>query len=240
MARKPESREDRSGAPARSGPDDQTALPSSRSPDEHAWLQRLDKSIDRASIKPDRAAARPPTPPRPPDAPILVQPPHPASLDSQALLAQCVFRKGRSSGPGGQHRNKVETLVELLHEPTGVEAHAGERRSATENHRVATSRLRLALATRARASVPTGDCRSPLWRSRCKGGRIVVSTSHEDFPAILAEALDVLWACDLDPKSAAARLCCTMSQLVKLLKDHAPAWVWVNAHRAALGLYALK
>lgn len=209
-----------------------------RSHDERAWLQRLDQSIAKA---PGASLSRTrPQSAREAEAPILVAPPHPATIALDALLSQCTFRRGRSSGPGGQHRNKVETLVELCHDATSVEAHAGERRTVTENHRVAVTRLRLALATRVRTGVPVGDCRSPLWRSRCKSGRIVVSVSHEDFPSMLAHALDVLWACDLDPKPASSRLCCTMSQLVKLVKDHPPAWIMLNAHRAARGMHGLK
>jgi hypothetical protein len=178
-------------------------------------------------------------------APVMLTRPHPATLGLDVLRAQCDMRKGRSSGPGGQHRNKVETLVRLSHTPTGIEAHAGERRSATENLREALWRLRLSLATRARCDVPAGDARSTLWRARCTqqgkhAGKIVVSPVHDDYPAILSEALDVLWACDLNTPTAAARLVCTSSQLTKLIKDHPPAWLWVNAQRTARGLHQLK
>ncbi len=115
----------------------------------------------------------------------------------------------------------------------------------TENKREAIWRLRLALAVQVRCAVLNGDARSDLWKSRCptsRGGpgRISVSPTHDDYPAVLAEALDVLWGCGLEPKPAAARLCCTASQLVKLLKDHPPAFVLLNTHRAAHGLRALK
>ena len=54
-------------------------------------------------------------------------------------------------------------------------------------------RLRINLALGAR-STRTADTPSPLWLTRCQGGKIVISPRHEDFPAILAEALDVLFA----------------------------------------------
>lgn len=34
---------------------------------------------------------------------------------------------GRGSGPGGQHKNKTETLVKVLHRPTGITAKADGR-----------------------------------------------------------------------------------------------------------------
>lgn len=172
--------------------------------------------------------------------PVRLPPPHPATLDDDALLRQCVLTRGRSTGPGGQHRNKVETLVELLHEPTGIEAHAGERRSVRENTPAAVCRLRLALGVRARCPVPAGDVRSALWRARCTpAGRIVCSPEHRDYPSLLAEALDMIDACDLDVKKASARLECSSSQLIRLVKDHPPAFVWLNAARAGAGLHAL-
>lgn len=185
---------------------------------------------------------------------------HPACLDDDALLAQCRVGRGRTGGPGGQNRNKVETLIELCHLPTGVEAHASERRSQTENRRVALRRLRLALAIAFRTSVPLGDIGSDLWKSRRApapkdahagsppqgrwsaggAGRLTVNPDHHDFPALLAEALDVLCSSNWDPKHASLRLECSPSQLVKLIRQHPPALVMVNHQRAALKLAPLK
>ena len=51
-----------------------------------------------------------------------------AELDDDDLLAQCRVETMRGSGPGGQHRNKVESAVRLTHEPTGIVVTASERR----------------------------------------------------------------------------------------------------------------
>lgn len=172
---------------------------------------------------------------------LWTTPPHPATLGDDALLSQCDISKQRTSGPGGQHRNKVETAVNLLHEPTGVEASAGERRSVRENRPMAVRRLRLALAVVVRCPVHEGDQRSTLWRGRCDAkGHIACNPEHHDYPAMLAEAMDNLWSCELDPKRAAMRLGCSTSQLVRLVKDHPPAMVALNAARAAADLHALR
>jgi hypothetical protein len=162
---------------------------------------------------------------------------HPAALDPARLLAECDSRRTRRSGPGGQNRNKVETAVILKHRPTGLVAEASERRSQAENMRVALFRLRLnlALAVRRPAASP-----SPLWRSRCRGGRIAVNPGHDDFPAIVAEALDHLAARDMDVRAAAESLECSSSQLVKLLKDEPRALSQVNDRRAEIGLGPLR
>ncbi len=165
---------------------------------------------------------------------------HPAALDPDQLLAQCETSRDRASGPGGQHRNKVETRITLKHIPTGHVAQAGERRSAVENQRMALRRLRLILATELRTPVPAGDARSALWISRCHDGRIACNDEHQDFPAMLAEAMDNLWQCELDPAKAAARLLCTPSQLIKLLRKHPPAIIALNAARAQRGQHAIK
>ena len=172
------------------------------------------------------------------DAPE-VREPHPSMLDDDALMAQCKWTRSRDGGPGGQHRNKVETVVTLVHTPTGISAKAGERRTVRENKPVATRRLRLALATQHRVGIPAGDCRTPLWRERVRKQKIVLSVKHRDFPAMLAEALDVIAAANQDMKKASTRLECSPSQLIKLIKEHPPAWVMLNAQREKLGLHAL-
>ncbi|MBL8747233.1 MAG: peptide chain release factor-like protein, partial [Phycisphaerae bacterium] len=111
---------------------------------------------------------------------------HPAALDDEALLAQCDMTKNRSSGPGGQHRNKVESQVHLFHTPTGVSAQAAERRSSHENKRVALRRLRLLLAVEVRRGVPAGDIGSELWWSRVK--RAPKGKMEEIFPGVRVRA----------------------------------------------------
>lgn len=164
---------------------------------------------------------------------------HPSLLSDEELLGQCEFGRGRSSGPGGQHRNKVETEVTLTHRPTGLKGKAGERRSQVENKRVALKRLRLVLAVQVREGVCDGDCRSELWKSRCRGGKISCNPKHADFSALLAEALDVIAAAGFDPKAASVRLECTTSQLIRFVKDHPPAFSWWNKARADQEMHVL-
>jgi hypothetical protein len=165
---------------------------------------------------------------------------HPAAGSPEQLWADCQVRLLRRSGPGGQHRNKVQTAVSLRHLPTGVCAEASERRSQAQNRSVALFRLRVNLALKIRGPrVP--DCApSPLWQSRCSGGVLKVGVSHHDFPALLAEALDVLAAMAAEPTPAAAFLGCTASQLVRLLKRDPRALVLVNRWRRERHLHILQ
>lgn len=166
--------------------------------------------------------------------------PHPACLDEAELLKQCELGRSRTSGPGGQNRNKVETHVTVTHRPSGLEGQAGERRSQIENKRVAVRRLRLLLAVEVRTGVPIGEVGSMLWRSRRRGLKIVCNPEHADYPALLAEALDVIAAAGWDHRRAGLRLEVTPSQLLGLLRDHPPALARFNAERAGRGMRVLK
>lgn len=70
-------------------------------------------------------------------------------LPDESLLAQCEVQAHRASGPGGQHRNKAETAVRLVHLPSGVSVEGKDERSRTQNLRIALGRLREKLARRA-------------------------------------------------------------------------------------------
>lgn len=65
-----------------------------------------------------------------------------AALSDDALRAECEEQFFIASGPGGQHRNKTESGVRLIHKPTGVTVTATERRSQLENRGHALDRLR--------------------------------------------------------------------------------------------------
>jgi hypothetical protein len=174
--------------------------------------------------------------------------PHPASLDDEALLRECRVERGRFrlAGPGGQHRNKVETGVRLLHEPTGLSAQASERRQQTENQRVALRRLRLVLALHVRRPVRLhpfdGYEPSERWRRHADpgAGALRVNPDHRDLPAILAEAMDLVSACDFDVREAATLSGVTMTQLVKLLRIEPEALERINAERASRSQRRLK
>lgn len=168
--------------------------------------------------------------------------PHPASLPIDELLANCDIVCQRRGGPGGQHRNKVETAVIITHRPTGIRAEANERRSQAENQREVIRRLRLRLATEIRSAPLTNDIvisPSPLWQSRSSGGKLSINPSHADFPTLLAEALDAVSTAEFDVAAAAISLGVSTTQLVRFLQDEPPAWTAVNAARRQRGLRPL-
>jgi len=158
---------------------------------------------------------------------------HPAQLPIEKLLAECETKRTRGSGPGGQHRNKVETAIVVEHLPTGLRGEASERRSQQQNRQQAIFRLRVKLALRVRHE-PTAQP-SELWRQRATGGRVSVSAQHEDFPALLAESLDVIDANSYSIRASAEFLGVTASQLVKFLKVESAALVHVNRERQTRG-----
>ncbi|SRR5579875_1736232 len=66
-------------------------------------------------------------------------PPH--QTDRATLERESDITYFVASGPGGQHRNKVETGVRLVHRPSGITVTATERRSQHANREVAYARL---------------------------------------------------------------------------------------------------
>jgi hypothetical protein len=157
--------------------------------------------------------------------------------DDAILLSECSVRAQRRSGPGGQHRNKVETGIFLTHLPSGLSAGATERRSQAENRQVAVARLRLRMAIAVRETPAEA---SSLWQSRCHSRRVTVSHRHPDYAQLLAEAFDHLSAAQWQPTVAARALHCSVSSLVRLVRRDAQAWQYLNQKRLERGLAPLR
>ncbi|KAG0568672.1 hypothetical protein KC19_6G037000 [Ceratodon purpureus] len=112
-------------------------------------------------------------------------------LTDGELQRQCRVETLRSSGPGGQHRNKTESAVRLLHLPTGLVAFAAEDRSQHKNRSKAFKRLREVIAMEVRRPVELKGYRTPpeLMRilpsgpkaSRKREGGQKIGPNHDDF-----------------------------------------------------------
>ncbi|MDX2031281.1 MAG: peptide chain release factor-like protein [Blastocatellia bacterium] len=61
--------------------------------------------------------------------------------DRESLERDCDMEFFVAGGPGGQHRNKVETGVRLTHRPTDTVVTATERRSQSANRDAAYERM---------------------------------------------------------------------------------------------------
>ena len=122
------------------------------------------------------AAARSSPLPPPPEQ-ILLRAPHPSTINPDDLMRDCEVKRTKGSGPGGQHRNKVETAIAITHTPTSLSAQATESRSQATNAKQALFRLRLRLANVDRLLL----CRSHRCRRcrRCSSSlRELLTPSH--------------------------------------------------------------
>ena len=84
--------------------------------------------------------------------------PPPYALDPAILKREVRIDTHRASGPGGQHVNRTESAVRLVHAPSGVVVTAADTRSQVRNREIAFARLieRLKRLNRpARKRVPT-------------------------------------------------------------------------------------
>jgi hypothetical protein len=89
------------------------------------------------------------------------------AADDAQLLGQCEVHTYKSSGPGGQHRNKVSSAIRLHHRPTGITALANESRSQHDNKLQALRRLRMNIALQLRCPADLADFRPTEVLSEC-------------------------------------------------------------------------
>jgi protein subunit release factor B len=75
-------------------------------------------------------------------------------LTIAALKNEVEITAFRSSGPGGQHKNKTESAIRIKHLPTGIIVVATESRSQIKNRELAWQRLLEKLAKRRQKRKP--------------------------------------------------------------------------------------
>lgn len=72
-----------------------------------------------------------------------------ASAATAVAEDDLIWRTCRGSGPGGQHRNKTESAVEVIHRQSGLRVRCERGRSQQQNRREALEILRGRIATQA-------------------------------------------------------------------------------------------
>ena len=85
----------------------------------------------------------------------------PVPESDDELLAQCRVETFMAGGKGGQHQNRTESGVRLVHLPTGLVVTSREERSQHRNKATALRRLREKLERRNRRPPPRVRTRVP-------------------------------------------------------------------------------
>lgn len=68
--------------------------------------------------------------------------PEPTELARAKISAEdIVVKASRGSGAGGQHRNKTNSAIDMVHVPTGIVIHSESQRSQHQNRALAAERL---------------------------------------------------------------------------------------------------
>ena len=163
------------------------------------------------------------------------------ALSDAELLAQCRFDRFRVSGPGGQHRNRRDTAVRLVHSPSGIAGQASERRSQAQNRAVALARLRRAIALELRRPVALDAYHPPQALERIlPRAPQRVGPRHREFWTGAQHLLDVFEAFNASLADTAAAIGVSTNQLARLLAAEPHLLRAANTLRSAQNLPPLR
>jgi hypothetical protein len=170
------------------------------------------------------------------------------ALDDAALLGQCDVHIYKSSGPGGQHRNKVSSAVRLHHRPTGISAHGDDSRSQHDNKRLALRRLRMNIACSVRGEIDAAAI--PQFVRECmfvarggeRAGKVRLEVGAKDFRfwRVAAYLLDSLEAVGGSVARAAAQIGISTGNFMSLLSSDRHLLAAAQQARKRLGLGPLR
>ncbi len=148
-----------------------------------------------------------------------------SSDDELFKLCKCDFFK--STGKGGQKRNKTSSAVRLTHLSTNISANADDYRSQHDNRHLALKRLRFELAL----------------RCRCHEVLIVdlkISKKNPQYSLLIALLCDIIVNNQLSIKESATHLSLSSNQLIKILYKDNKLWQYLQFLREQAGLSRLK
>lgn len=149
-------------------------------------------------------------------------------LPESEFVRFCTLDFFKSSGAGGQHRNKTSSAVRVTHKETGISAEDCTERSQHRNRSNAIWKLKILLALQIRRPVT-----STLPRMEC-------SLSAPDYPLFIAKLFDILEECGYDHKICAAKCEISSSALLKKLSRDPKIFQEFNRRRELLDLPKLK
>ncbi len=167
------------------------------------------------------------------------------AVDDAKLLGQCEVHTYKSSGPGGQHRNKVSSAIRLHHRPTGITALANESRSQHDNKLQALRRLRMNIACQLRCPVELVDYQPMELLSEClfvaRGGpaagtkRLGIGSKDRRFWQVAAVLLDLLESATGRLAPPAAALGITTGNFTSVIKSDRHLYAAAQQLRKAHG-----
>ncbi|XP_019418134.1 PREDICTED: uncharacterized protein LOC109352307 isoform X2 [Lupinus angustifolius] len=170
-------------------------------------------------------------------------------LTDEELVRQCEMDFLKSSGAGGQHRNKRESAVRLKHLPTGIIAQASEDRSQHMNRDSAVKRLRALIALKVRKTVDL-DAYSPPRellqilppKSTVRGSEIgsQIGPKNPKFALGMQALLDLIFAVEGSISEAAKYIGLSTGALSRLILSDDSLRKEVNDLRASKGMKPLK
>ncbi len=156
------------------------------------------------------------------------------ALADAELLARCRRERMRGSGPGGQHLQKTESAVRLVHLATKVEAACTDERDRARNEATALRHLRLRLVLHQRGGS------DPTWLTPFRSGRrLTLRDRSPSYHLAVAVVLDALEVAAGSPAAAAEALGVSTSQIVRLLAADKAVLACANRLRAVHGQGAL-
>ena len=148
--------------------------------------------------------------------------------DDEHLMRDCEFTPFKSTGKGGQKKNKSSSAVRLTHRPTGIAVTGTNERCQHTNRKQALKKLRYEIAYNVRTNQETVQV------------DINLSTNNKRYFLWVAMIIDEFEKNNYALADSAAHFGISSSRLVKLIGRDPSLWQFINHQRSTHGQPLLK